>query len=155
MTETGRRVRAAIGVGLTWGLAWFGAGLVLLLILGTGAADVPFPLGFGMLGFLAGATFSALLGFAERGRRLENMSLKRFAAWGGAAGLLLAGGFALVAALVGDMTPLDNLDVLVPVFGLAGAASAFGSLAIARRGRERNLLEGGAEESRRLQSDAD
>ena len=143
MGRWGRRIRAAIGVGLAWGMAWFGAGLVLLLIVGPDAADVPFPLGFGMFGFLAGATFSTLLGVAESGRRLEQISLGRFAAWGGAAGLLLSGGFALVAALVGEMTPLNHLIVLGPVFGLAGAISAFGSLAIARRGQDRDLLEAG------------
>ena len=150
MEKTGRRIRAAIGVGLAWGLAWFGAGLVLLLIVGPDAADVPFPLGFGMFGFLAGATFSTLFGFAERGRRLEQMSLGRFAAWGGAAGMLLSGGFALVAALFGEMTPLNHLPLLGPVFGLAGATSALGSLAMARRGQDRELLDGGPDESRRL-----
>ena len=35
-----RRVRGAVGMGVVWGLAWFGAGMVLLLIVGLDAADV-------------------------------------------------------------------------------------------------------------------
>ena len=57
-----RRIRAAIAVGLTWAVAWFGVGMILLLIVGVGAADVPFPLFFGLLGFLAGAAFSGISG---------------------------------------------------------------------------------------------
>ena len=56
-----RRIRGAIGIGLTWGWAWFGAGLILLLVAGVGAADIPFPPFFGLLGFLAGVTFSGVL----------------------------------------------------------------------------------------------
>ena len=54
-----RRIRGAIKMGLAWGFAWFAAGMVLLLFVGPDAADVPFPLGFGFLGFLAGISFSA------------------------------------------------------------------------------------------------
>ncbi len=134
-----RRIRGAIGMGLTWGIAWFGAGIVLLLVVGVGAADVPFPLGFGLFGFLAGATFSAVLGIAEGRRRFDQMSLPRFAAWGAVGGLLLSGIFVLVAALGGDTT----LDILVlgPVFALSGAGSAAGSLALARMAEDRELLD--------------
>ncbi len=47
-----RRIRGAIGIGLTWAVAWFGAGIALLLVVGFGAADVPFPLFLGLLGFV-------------------------------------------------------------------------------------------------------
>lgn len=40
-----RRIRGAIGMGLTWAAAWFGAGIALLLVVGVDAADVPFPIG--------------------------------------------------------------------------------------------------------------
>lgn len=137
-----RRIRGAIGMGLTWALAWFGAGIVLLLIVGPGAADVPFPLGFGLFGFLAGVTFSGVLGMMEGRRRLDQMSLPRFAGWGAVGGLLLSGVFVLVAALAGDTT----LEILVlgPVFGLSGAASAVGSLVLARMAERRERLGAGA-----------
>lgn len=120
-----RQIRGAIGIGLTWGLAWFGAGLVLLLIVGLEAADVPFPLFFGLLGFLAGVTFAGILRIAEGRRRFDQMSLPRFALWGGVGGLLLAGG---MSAAVGA----GALTVLGPIFAVAGAVCAAGSLALAR-----------------------
>lgn len=137
-----RRIRGAVGMGLTWAAAWFGAGMVLLLIVGPDAADVPFPLGFGFLGFLAGVTFSAVLGVAERRRTFRQMSLPRFAIWGGLGGLLFAGPFVLAAGLgAGAFLGLGAL------FAAAGAACAAGSLALARTAeeapQERRLGQGG------------
>jgi hypothetical protein len=137
-----RRIRGAIGMGLTWALAWFGAGMVLLLVVGFGAADVPFPLGFGLLGFFAGVAFSAVLVLAEGRRRFDQMSLPRFAAWGGLGGLVLSGIFVPVAGLGADV-----LLVLGPVFALAGAACAAGSLALARMAEDRELPDAGIDVS--------
>ena len=131
-----KRIRGAIGMGLTWAAAWFGAGLILLLIVGVGAADVPFPLGFALLGFLAGVTFSVVLGIVEGRRRFDQMSLPRFAVWGGVGGLLFSGIFVSAAAL-----GADALMVLGPVFALAGAGCAAGSLALARMAEDRELLD--------------
>jgi len=138
-----RRIRAAIGIGLTWALAWFGAGLVLLLVVGFGAADVPFPLFFGLLGFLAGATFSGLLGILGRRRRFDQMSLPRFATWGALGGLLLS------AILVVAAGPGGDVLVMSTVFALAGAISAAGTLALARRAEGRALPPGQNSRSKR------
>jgi hypothetical protein len=135
-----RRIRGAIGMGLTWALAWFAAGMVLLLIVGVGAADVPFPLGFALLGFLAGITFSGVLGIVEGRRRFDQMSLLRFAVWGGIGGLLFSGIFVSIAAL-----GWGNVLVLGPVFAVAGAGCAAGSLALARLAEDRELLDASAE----------
>ena len=133
-----RRIRGAIGLGLTWAVAWFGAGMILLLIVGPDAADVPFPLGFGLIGFLAGVTFSGVLGIVEGHRRFDQMSLPRFAGWGGLGGLLLSVVFVLAAGLGGDV-----ILVLGPVFALSSAASAAGSLALARMA-DREYLDASA-----------
>jgi len=130
-----RRIRGAIGMGLTWAVAWFGAGMVLLLIVGPEAADVPFPLGFGMFGFIAGATFSGVLGLIDGRRTFDQMSLPRFAGWGAAGGLLLSAIFVTVAGLGGNV-----LLVLAPVFAISSAASAAGTLALARKAEDRALL---------------
>ncbi|HMV33230.1 MAG TPA: hypothetical protein PKA50_14020, partial [Gemmatimonadales bacterium] len=113
-------------MGLIWGTAWFLAGMGLLLIVGPDAADVPFPLGFGLLGFLSGALFSGVFALVERRRRLDQMSLGRFTGWGALGGGLLGGLFTLFggAELVG----------MIPVLAVAGGASAAGALALARRG---------------------
>ena len=66
------------------------------------------------------------------------MSLPRFAAWGGAGGLLLS---VLLAAALG----WDAFLVLGPIFALSGAACAAGSLALARRGDDRELFDASAE----------
>ena len=129
-------------MGLTWALAWFGAGVALLLVVGVDAADVPFPLGFGLLGFFAGAIFSGVLSIVEGRRDFEQLSLPRLAGWGAVGGLLLSVVFVLAVAMFGN----DQLDLVVlgPVFAVAGAASAAGSLALARGAEQRELLDGGA-----------
>jgi hypothetical protein len=129
-----------MGVGLTWAAAWFGAGMVLLLIVGPDAADVPFPLFFGLLGFLAGATFSGILTAVAGRRRFEEMSIPRFAGWGALGGLLLAVGLRLV------MGPGGELLVLGPLFAGAGAVCATGTLALARRASAAELRGADVEE---------
>lgn len=136
MNKWVRRIRGAIGIGLVWGTAWFAAGMILLFVVGFGAADVPFPLFFGLLGFFAGVTFSAILGLVEGRRRFDQMSLPRFAAWGGVGGLLLA---AVMAVIVGAAV----FPVLAPIFALSGAGCAAGTLALARTAEDRQLLGAG------------
>jgi len=128
-----RRFRGAIGMGFTWAAAWSAAGLVPRWIFGFNA-DAPFPLVFGVLGFIAGITFSGLLVLTEGRRRFDQMSLPRFAAWGGVGGLLLAALFARIASLGwGDVL------AIAPTFAVASAVCASGSLAVARRAVRREL----------------
>ena len=142
-----RRVRGAVGMGLTWGAAWFVAGMGLLLVVGPDAADVPFPLGFGFLGFLAGCTFSVVLALTEGHCGFQRMSLPRFTGWGAVGGLLLSVVFVLLA-LRGDVW--GGLAVLCPVFTLAGAVSAAGTLALARMADGGDKLDAPAPERGRL-----
>lgn len=140
-----RRIRGAIGMGLTWAAAWFGAGMVILLgsllLTGSTGADVPYPLGFGAFGFVGGVTFSGVLGLVEGRRRFDQMSIPRFAGWGAAGGFLLSAFFVSIVALVEDPAFFRNLAVLGPVFAVAGASCAAGALAIARKAEDRELLE--------------
>ncbi len=101
MKKWGRRIRAAIGMGLTWGAAWFGAGILLARVPGF-YSDLPFALLFAPLGFVTGIMFSGILVAIEGRRRLDSMSLARFAGWGAASGLLLSGIFVVAAALRGE-----------------------------------------------------
>lgn len=129
-------------MGLTWAAAWGGAGTIVMLgfLLVTGSRpDAPFPLMFSAFGFVAGVIFSGVLGLVESRRRFDQMSLPRFAAWGAAAGFLLSAIFVLTVSLAGDPAFLWNLVVVGPVFAAAAANSAAGSLALARRVRDREL----------------
>ncbi len=90
---------------------------------------------------MAGVTFSGVVGLIEGRRRFDQMSLPRFAAWGAAGGFLLSVVFVSVVAAVEDPAFLGNLFVLGPVFAAAGAGSAAGALALARRAEDQQLLE--------------
>ena len=128
-----RRIRGAIGTGFTWAAAWSAAGLLPRWVFGFNA-DVPFPLVFGVLGFMAGVIFSGLLALTEGRRRFDQMSLPRFAGWGAMGGLLLSALFAKAASLGwGDVL------AIAPTFALACAVCASGSLAVARRAVRREL----------------
>ena len=128
-----RRIRGAIGMGFIWALAWSAAGLVPRWVFGFNA-DAPFPLIFGVLGFIAGVIFSGILVLTEGRRRLDQLTLRRSAGWGATGGLLLSAVFARAASL-------DWGDVLAiaPTFAVACAVCASGSLALARRAETRAL----------------
>ena len=128
-----RRIRGAIGMGFTWAAAWFAAGFVPRWVFGINS-DLPFPLLFGGLGFIAGATFSGLLMLTEGRRRFDQMSLPRFAAWGAMGGLLPSALFIRGASLGwGEVLAIST------TFAVACAACASGSLALARRAVRREL----------------
>ena len=128
-----RRMRGAIGMGVTWAAAWFAAGLVPRWVFGV-YTDAPLPLVFGLFGLLAGVVFSGVLALTEGRRRFDQMSLPRFAGWGAMGGLLLSALFAKAASLGwGDVL------ALAPTLAVASAVCASGSLALARRAVRREL----------------
>jgi hypothetical protein len=144
MSKLLRRVRGAIGMGVGWGAAWSLAGGIPRWLFGFNT-DAPFPIIFGVLGFIAGVIFFALLVLTERRRTFDQLSLPRFAAWGGFGGLLLSAIFARMASL-------GAADVLMvaPAFIAACAVCASGSLALARRGEKLELRDGGMDTAARL-----
>ena len=128
-----RRIRGAIGMGFTWAAAWFAAGFVPRWVFGV-SSDLPFPLLFGALGFIAGVTFSGLLVLTEGRRSFDQMSLPRFAGWGAVGGLLLSALFVRGASLGwGEVLAIPT------TLALARAVCATGSLALARRAVRREL----------------
>lgn len=147
------RIRAALRMGLIWAAGWVPIGLLIGLVLG-GNSRTPdeFPLDdwvvpLAALGFLGGALFSGVLRIAEGRRRFDELSLPRSAAWGALGGLALG-----VLAVVGwqldaGFGPVlwPRAAVLIGSATLLSAASASGSLALARMGEERGLLDGGAD----------
>jgi hypothetical protein len=137
MKKWGRGIRAAIGIGLTWGAAGFGAGILLARVPGF-YSDLPFALLFAPLGFVTGIIFSGILVVIERRPRFDGVSLSRFAGWGALSGLLLSGIFVVAAALRGESLWGEFL-VFGPPLAMASAVCAAGSLAVARRAERREL----------------
>lgn len=132
MKNWGRRIRAAIGMGLIWGAAWFGAGILVARVPGF-YSDLPFALLFAPFGFVAGIIFSGILVVIEGRRRFDRMSLSRFAVWGAVSGLLLSGIFPALRGEWGEFL------VFGPSLAMASAVGAAGSLAMARRAEKREL----------------
>ena len=128
-----QRVRGAIGMGFTWAVAWAAVGFVPRWVLGI-ESDLPFPLLFGGLGFIAGVTFSGLLMLTEGRRRFDQMSLPRFAGWGAAGGLILSALF-----VRGASYGWGQVLTISTTIALASAACASGSLALARRAVRQEL----------------
>ena len=146
-----RRIRGAIGMGLTWAVGWALAGVlfgVVSLILPPAATsgffrvfDAPLP-ALALPGFIGGAIFSVVLGIAGRRRRFDELSLPRVAAWGAVGGLLLSL-VPVLLVIVGLATPASDTGVweLTAVISapliVLSALSAAGSLLVARRARDR------------------
>jgi hypothetical protein len=137
MKKWWRRIRGAIGMGLAWGAAGFGAGILLARV-SSFDVDLPFALLFAPLGFFAGIIFSGILVVIEGRRGFDRMSLSRFAGWGAVSGLLLSGIFVVGAALRGE-TLWGEFLVFGPALAVASSVCAAGSLAVARRAERREL----------------
>ncbi len=145
-----QRIRGVLGTALTWAAAWFGVGIIFSSFVvfgfpqnaGFGLAAVVAGAGvFAGLGFIGGAIFSTVLGITEGRRRFDQMSLPRFASWGALGGLLMSVFFLSTqtgGSLLGTVIVSSVLTVL-------GAGSAAGSLALARKAEDKELLEAGEE----------
>ena len=151
-----RRIRGAVGTGLVWAVGWAVGGLLIgvtsLLLPGLPwesffrVFDAPLP-ALAIPGFFAGVFFSMVLGIAARGRKLSELSVPQFAAWGAVGGLLLLlFPFALVAVGLASRegSSLGTWQIIAaigPPFIVLSALSASGSLVLARRAEKRTLLE--------------
>ena len=153
-----RRIRGAVGMGLTWAAGWALVGVLIgvtsSLLPGLPwesffeVLDAPLP-ALAVPGFFGGALFSTVLGIAGRRRPFDELSLSRFSAWGAVGGLLLslvpaalvAAGLASVES--GALGLWQLTAVISGPLTLLSAVSAAGSLALARRAENRELLEAG------------
>lgn len=158
-----RRIRGAIGMGVTWAAGWAATGLLIGVtsVLTPGLPwhyffdvfDAPLP-ALALPGFVGGALFSLVLGVAGRHRRFRDLSLPQFAAWGAAGGLLLS---LVPAALVGlglahlaaGAHGVWTLTAIIAVpLTLLSSASAAGTLMAARMTEQPALPAG--DEARQL-----
>jgi hypothetical protein len=154
-----RRIRGAIGLGVTWAVAWAIGGLAIgaasLVFPGAWSEaffkifDAPLP-ALAIPGFLAGALFSVVLGIAGRRHRFEDLSLPRFTVWGAAGGALVS----LVPAVMAGvglatfrpgLSPWLFTGIIIGPLTVFSAASAAASLSLARRAERRVVRPGSTE----------
>ena len=144
-----RRIRAAVTMGLLWAVPWAVVAVLIGMVVDPdGSMDEMWFLIGAYPGFLGGVLFSVVLAVAERRRNLSELSVRRFGAWGAVAGLVIG----VLPFMLG--TPSGDIDVarlataVIGSFTLMSAASAAGSLALARRGEARERLDAGADDAR-------
>ena len=152
-----RRIRGAVAMGLTWAVGWALFGLLIgvasILLpwlpweLFFDVFDAPLP-ALAIPGFIGGVLFSTVLGIAGRRRRFDELSLPRFGFCGAVGGVLLS---LVPAAMVAVGLASANVDlwlftaVIMGPMTLLSAVSASGSLMLARKAEERELLDASAE----------
>lgn len=140
-----RRVRGAVGIGLTWAAGWAPIGALVGAVAGAVSGlplvglAVNYAALFTVLGFVGGGLFSTVLRMTEGSRRFDELSLPRFTAWGALGGLVL-GGLAVGVSVVGLELNLIGWST-IGVAGLLGAGSAAATLGVARAADDRALLE--------------
>src|SRR5688500_15985383 len=109
MSRLVRWLRGALSIGVTWAVLWMVFGTLLFIVFelvqpeDIDAAEglvAVLPL-FGLIGFLSGLGFAALLSLAERRHQVSALSLGRVALWG-------ALGSASIPLMLGAM-PADGL----------------------------------------------
>ena len=138
-----RRLRAALGIGVTWAVGWSLAGALAFGLIWLdlepyqterlSAAGLALALTSVMsfaavLGLAAGTGFAGMLGYAEHRRTIADLSMFRTAILGAAAG---GGLYVVSSSLFGIMGGSISATGIFAVFG---AASAAGTLRVARRG---------------------
>ena len=123
-----RRMRGLLGLGIFSAAAWAAVGVGIIAVIsvvdppsiGPGEGPLWAAFVFGRAGFVAGVMAGAVLAFAERHRRLADLTLPRVALWGAIGGLLLP----WIGAAPRPM---------MLILGVLGSGSAVAAVALARR----------------------
>ena len=143
-----RRLRGAFGLAVIWGGIGFFAGFGIEIIHNIWPNPIGrlvdiWPAALALPGFFGALLFSAVVGIVGRNRKFHELSLPGFTAWGAVGGLLLS---VLPAAMVtvgfGDAkVPLWQITgALLGPCVLGGAIAAAGTLVLARKSEDRELL---------------
>lgn len=136
-----KRLRGALGMGLTWAIAWgVGVGGFFELVGNiwpgaplVGLVDI-WPMVLGLPGFLSGTVFALVLRLSDGRRRFDQLSVPRFAALG-AMGGLLSGALTVgvIVSMAGPPAYWMVAAVVCAVPAVLSTLSAAGTLALARR----------------------
>ncbi len=143
MTQWLKRIGRAVAIGVAWAVVWAPIAVVIgtTIIDPDNSMDEMWPAIGAYPGFLCGVIFVALVGIAERGRNLDQLSLARAAGWGGLAGVVV-GVFPFTVGTPTSSVPLWQLVLsVIGSFGGISALSAIGSVLIARIAKKRQLRD--------------
>lgn len=143
-----RRLRGALGTGLTWAVGWGALGAVHGFLVGIfnprywtlANPIVDTALGYSIAGLIAGTGFSALIGWLGRRSTLEQLSRTRVALWGAAGGALVPVLVHLTRGLTSS-AGWGDVALTASVTAILGTGSALASLWAARRSPERDHFE--------------
>lgn len=122
-----------------WALGWsaVGFGFSALLALMTAiplrffiASVISGTIGFGVLGFAAGAIFSIALALLEWGSPAEQLTRSRVALSGAIGGALVPA--SLLLSQIGTGAPLMPMIMAIAIFGALGVATSLGTLRLLR-----------------------
>lgn len=147
-----RRLRGALGLAAVWAGAGIGLGGLFELIDNVAPGAFPFigrvdmwPQTLALFFFIAALIFAGLLAIGERHRRFDELSLKRFAAWGALAGALL-GGYGMLQGASG---------LFLGIMTAGSALTATGSMLVVRVVERRGRLGGARPADRPALPDAE
>ena len=149
ITPEGRYLRGAFGMGLAWAVGC-AIGVPLsdvfdAVFLGGTAQNLLGEAFWGaIIGFVAGGVFSVALAVAGRRRRFDEMSLPLFAALGAVVPSLMLMTMGVLLGEIGYfLTPRGLVNGTF--LALMGAGFSAGTLALARKAEDRELLDAGAD----------
>jgi hypothetical protein len=142
-----RRIGGAALMGLAWGAAWAPVAVLIGMIVDPdGSMDEMWVAIGAYPGFLCGVVFSAVVGIAEGGRRFDEVSRPRLAAWGAVSGLLVG----VLPFVLGEPAGERSVWLLGIVFlfstTLLSAVSAVGTAFLFRRAARKRLPTGAGPE---------
>ncbi len=143
MTQWLKRIGRAVVLGVAWAVVWAPIAVVIgtTIIDPDNSMDEMWPAVGAYPGFLCAVIFLALLGIAERGRKLDQLSVIRAAGWGGLAGIVV-GVFPLTVGTPTSSLPAWQLGVtVIGSFALMSVLSAIGSVVLARIAKKRQLRD--------------
>jgi hypothetical protein len=139
VTQALRRIRGAIGIGITWAVVWAPVAVFVgtQIIDPDNSMDEMWVMAGALPGFFSGVIFSIVVGIAARRQRLDELTIPRVAGWGAIAGLFIG----ILPFLIGDTNgnpPAWLLGaIIIPTFTVLSTVSAAASLAIARNALNR------------------
>jgi hypothetical protein len=148
-----RRVRGVLGTASIWLVSWAGLGALYFLVDFTRYVRVPevrsqlfsglvaFGLIWAIWGAISGIVYGVSLSVTQRGRMLGQLQARHLAFWGALAGASYPGFIWVSSLLSPNSVWLSDLPLATALGAVAGAASACGSLWIAKRAEARVLLQ--------------